>query len=119
MESYNTTAENMLSKIGTDSFNLNEFKTICNEFGNKLVGLTQLIRNDFAKCANENVMEILDFALDFFKDFLFNQCSYNEEQLSGEFNQKFYCVMQKLRDANFGSIHCVENFLLYHKYKSL
>lgn len=103
----------MLSKIGTDNFNLNEFNTMCTEFASKLVGLAQLIRNDFAKCANQNVMEIVDFAVDFFKDLLFNQCSYNEEQLSGESNQKvFFCVMQKLLLANFKSIHSFKYLII-------
>lgn len=71
-----------MSKIGTENFSINEFNAMCTDFSGKIVGLIQLFRDDFSKCADKDVLEIVDIVIDFLKNLLAFQCSLNEVQLS-------------------------------------
>lgn len=77
-----------MTKIGTESFDIHEFNAMCTELSGKIVGFIQLLRDDFSKCADQDVLEDVDIVIDFFKNLLVFQCSLNEEQISCEL--KYY-----------------------------
>lgn len=78
----NTTANDIMSKLGTDQFDITEYNGICTKVDTKANTFLMSMRNQFATCADEDTMKVVDLGLDFAKNFGDFQCNLSEKELS-------------------------------------
>jgi hypothetical protein len=89
MLSFANQTEAITSKIGQDDFNVNEFRTVCNEGSNKIMKFLNTMKAEFSKCFSTDAIFLVNFLHNFVKDFMEFQCNLSEEQLNCKCRFKF------------------------------
>lgn len=73
-----------MSKLGTDEFDLQSYRELCNESRNKVNKLIDSLKTTFADCADEDVLKVADILIDFVKSLTEYQCNLDEKELKCE-----------------------------------